>query len=102
MELSENARQVLGYIPYGGDKAVTVRVIAQNMDCCTLTVNNAVKELREHGYPVCASHANPRGIYMARNVAEMEEYVRMTCKRLAELNETYVAARRCLKHMKGE
>ena len=28
MELSENARQVLGYIPYGGDKAVTVRVIA--------------------------------------------------------------------------
>lgn len=102
MELSENARQVLGHIPYGGSHAVPLKDIAKKIGRSYITAQMAVKEIREAGYPVCASPNEPRGLYMARNAAELEEYVRMTSARVLELTKTLNAAKAALRYMKGE
>ena len=85
--------------PMGGEHEVPLRKIADSISKSYATAQHALKEIREAGYPVCSSN---RGVYLARNVAEMEEYVRMTSARVQELCNTLAAARAALKYMKGE
>ena len=79
------------YIPKGAGAAVTVGYLAKLLNVDRREVERAIQFARQSGVPICASNAEPFGVFIAETPEELERYLKSFNRRLKEMNTTVLA-----------
>lgn len=90
------------YIPTGAANAVTAEKIAEKMNIDVRAVRGLVQLERLQGNPICASCAEPFGLYIAETIDELAAYKRSLRRRMSNIFATYLAISTTLDKMTGQ
>lgn len=90
------------FIPSGAANAVTAEKIAEKMNIDARAVRSLVQIERQQGRPICASCAEPFGLYIAETIEELAQYKRSLRRRLNNIFATYLAISATLDEMIGQ
>lgn len=93
---------ILDYLQHGAANAVTAEKIAEMMGIDVRAVRSLVQIERLQGNPICASCAEPFGLYIAETVDELSAYKRSLRRRMRNIFATYLAISATLDEMTGQ
>ncbi len=76
------------YLGTGRESARTARELSGALGVSWRDISAAVERERRAGAPICAATGDPKGYYLAKDAAEMEEYARSLTKRAGRVDAT--------------
>lgn len=90
------------YIPSGSSAAVTVGYLAKLLNVERREVERAIQFARQSGVPICASNAEPFGVFIAETPEELARYCGSLDRRMKNMAFTRLALGDTLAEMEGQ